>query len=88
MAIVNPENQKVLLRRKAAAEALTEAGYPISEKTLATKAVRGGGPPYQKFGRTVLYRWADTLAWAEGRLSSPRCSTSEADAYRQPRAAA
>ena len=71
-----------LLRRKATAEALTAAGFPVTEKTLATKAVRGGGPPYQTFGRTVLYRWADVLAWAEGRLSPPRGSTSEVKAPR------
>jgi len=67
------------LRRKEAALALTEHGYPTAEATLATKAVRGGGPPYQLYGRVPLYTWADTLAWAEGRLSAPRCSTSEAD---------
>lgn len=86
MAISIPENPSALLRRKATAEALTEAGYPVSGKTLATKAVRGGGPTYHVFGRTVLYRWSDALAWAEGRLSAPRRSTSEADAVRQPAA--
>src|SRR3954471_19185238 len=53
-------------------------------KTLATKAVRGDGPTYRVFGRTVLYRWADALAWAEGRLSAPRRSTSEVRALRRP----
>jgi hypothetical protein len=80
MATAIPESPAALLRRKATAEALTEAGYPVTEKTLATKAVRGGGPSYQTFGRTVLYRWSDALAWAEGRLSAPRRSSSEADA--------
>lgn len=47
-------------------------------KTLSTKASRGGGPPYYKFGSRALYRWADALAWAEARLGPPRCSTSEA----------
>ena len=46
-------------------------------------ATRGGGPPYQIFGRWPLYRWGDALAWAEARLSQPRRSTSEADAQRQ-----
>jgi hypothetical protein len=82
MTTAIPESPTARLRRKATAEALTEAGFPVSEKTLATKAVRGGGPPYQTFGRTVLYRWADALAWAEGRLSPPRRSTSEADPQR------
>jgi hypothetical protein len=82
MATPIPDDPNTLLRRRPAAEALTAAGFPVSEKTLATKAVRGGGPPYRLFGRTVLYRWADALAWAESRLSAPRCSTSEADAQR------
>jgi hypothetical protein len=83
MATPIPCNLDTLLRRKQAAEALTAAGYPVAEKTLATKAVRGGGPTYRVFGRTVLYRWGDALAWAEGRLSEPHRSTSEADALRQ-----
>jgi hypothetical protein len=35
-------------------------------------------PPYRLFGRVPLHRWGDALAWAEGRLSEPRRSTSEA----------
>jgi hypothetical protein len=69
-----------LLRRRATAEALTEAGYTTAETTLATKASRGGGPPYRLFGRVPLYRWGDALDWAQGKLSPPRRSTSEADA--------
>jgi hypothetical protein len=73
-----PNDPNRLLRRKSTAEALTESGYPISEKTLATMASRTGGPPYFKFGRAVVYRWADALGWAESRLSAPRRTTSEA----------
>jgi hypothetical protein len=69
-----------LLTRRAAAAALTAAGYPVARATLATRAVRGGGPPFRKFGRVPLYRWADLLEWAEGRMSAPMRSTSEADA--------
>lgn len=68
-----------LLRRVETAAALTGAGFPIAAKTLATMATRGGGPTYRTFGRTVLYRWGDALAWAENRLSAPRGSTSELD---------
>jgi hypothetical protein len=78
-----PDNPDALLRRDAVAAALTAAGLPVKSKTLATKATRGGGPPYQLFGRWPLYRWGDALAWAEARLSPPRRSTSEADAQRQ-----
>jgi hypothetical protein len=66
-----------LLRRSDCARTLTSAGFPISPKTLATMVSRGGGPPYHKFGRTVLYRWSDALAWAEARLSPARRSSSE-----------
>ena len=74
-----PEDRETRLRRKTAAAALTAAGFPIAATTLATMATRGGGPPYQKFGAIVLYRWADLLSWALERLTPPRCSTSEQD---------
>jgi len=69
-----------LFRRRTLAEALTEAGYPVTESTLCTKATRGGGPPFRSFGRIPLYRWGDAVAWAEGKMSAPRGSTSAADA--------
>jgi hypothetical protein len=81
-----PCSPDTLLRRRQTAAALTAAGYPVAEKTLATKAVRGGGPIYRVFGRAVLYRWGDALAWAESRLSAPRRSTSE-DGVDRPAAA-
>jgi hypothetical protein len=66
-----------LLRRVAVASALREAGFPVSAATLATKATRGGGPPFHSFGRIALYRWGDALAWAQSRMSAPRRTTSE-----------
>jgi hypothetical protein len=74
-----------LLGRKQAARALTDAGYPTSPATLATKASRGGGPIYRRFGNRVLYKWPDLLAWAESQTSSPRRSTSEAEGWRAGR---
>jgi hypothetical protein len=74
-----PTDPALRLRREACAQALTEAGFPVKSKTLATKATRGGGPPFQKFGRYPLYIWGDALAWAESRLSAKMRSTSEAD---------
>ena len=68
-----------LLTRDMTAIALTEAGYPIKSKTLATKASRGGGPPFQKFGSRPLYRWSDTIAWAENQLSAIVTSTAGFD---------
>jgi hypothetical protein len=70
-----------LLRRRDAAAALRAAGYPTAPATLATLACRGGGPPFRRFGRVPLYRWADLLDWAGSRLSAPMRSTSEADAH-------
>jgi hypothetical protein len=72
--------EDVLLTRADVASALSEAGFPVSAATLATKAVRGGGPPYQLFGRKPLYRWGAALEWARGRLSRPVTNTSEARA--------
>jgi hypothetical protein len=75
-----PTDPDTRLTRRTAAEALTAAGFPVSPETLATKATRGGGPPFQRFGRVPLYRWGDCLDWAHSRLSAPISSTSEADA--------
>jgi len=59
-----PQEPDTLLSRIKTAAALTAAGYPISAATLATKASRGGGPRYSRFGARALYRWGDALAWA------------------------
>jgi hypothetical protein len=72
--------EDALLTRADVASALTEAGFPVSAATLATKAVRGGGPSYQLFGRKPLYRWGAALEWARARLSRPVTNTSEARA--------
>jgi hypothetical protein len=69
-----------LLRRAELAAALTQACFPISTATLATKAVRGGGPPFRYFGRIPLYPWGAGLEWAQSRLSPLVASTSEATA--------
>jgi hypothetical protein len=79
-----PPNPDTLLTRDQTAAALAAVGFPMKPKTLATKASRGGGPPYQLFGPRVLYRWGDALKWARARLSAPRCSTSEGDALPAP----
>jgi hypothetical protein len=75
-----PDDPETLLTRQGAAQALTEAGYPTSPKTLATKASRGGGPKFRKYGSRPLYRWHDLREWARSRLGPPMRSTSEADA--------
>ena len=75
----SPNSADALLTREAVANALTAAGFPVSPRTLATKATRGGGPPYCLFSGRALYRWGDTLEWARSLMSPPRRSTSEAD---------
>jgi hypothetical protein len=75
-----PDTPDALLVRRDAAAALTAAGYPVAPATLATRAVRGGGPLFRRFGRVPLYRWGDLLDWAQSRLSAPMGNTSEADA--------
>jgi hypothetical protein len=75
-----PTESDARLTRDQTAAALTAAGFPTKPATLATKATRGGGPPFQRFGLRPLYRWGDTLAWAQSRLSKAVTSTSELDA--------
>ena len=59
-----PNTPDALLTREDVATALTAAGYPVASKTLATKATRGGGPPYSLFLGRAIYRWCDALDWA------------------------
>lgn len=80
MAPSIPDNPETLLTRSQTGAALRAAGYPVADKTLATKATRGGGPPFRRFGSKPLYQWREALAWAQSRLSAPISSTSEADA--------
>jgi hypothetical protein len=61
-----------LLTREQTAAALTAAGYRVKEKTLATKASRGGGPPYHLFNGRAVYRWGSALAWARSSMDAPR----------------
>src|ERR1700739_1802039 len=55
---------EALLTRSQTARALVKAGFPVSAKPLATKASRGGGPPYSLFGPRPLYGWRAALVWA------------------------
>jgi hypothetical protein len=80
MASPIPDDPGALLTRAQTGAALRAKGFPIADKTLATMASRGGGPPFQRFGRVPLYIWADTLIWARSRLTPPMKNTSAADA--------
>jgi hypothetical protein len=66
-----------LLTREQVAVQLTSSGYPTKAKTLATKATRGGGPPYRTYSGRALYRWGDALEWAKSQLGPIVRSTSE-----------
>jgi hypothetical protein len=70
----------ILLTRRYAAAALRAAGYPVAPETLATRASRGGGPSFRRFGARPPYRWDDLIEWAQARLGPPVRSTAEADA--------
>jgi hypothetical protein len=72
-----PDNPDTKLGRRATAQALTEAGHPIAEATLATMGTRGGGPPFEKWNRKPLYRWGTSLEWARARTSRPIRRASE-----------
>jgi hypothetical protein len=74
-----PANPDCLLTRVAVADALKQAGYPITAKTLATMATRGGGPPYRMWSKVALYSLGEALEWAQSRLSGPRPNTSVRD---------
>jgi hypothetical protein len=76
MALPDPDAQ---FTRDQLADELTKAGYPTTKTTLATKASRGGGPPFRKWGRRPIHRWGDALAWAQSRLGPVVRSSSELD---------
>jgi hypothetical protein len=74
-----PENPDKRLTRSELVVALNEAGFPVSERALANYACRGNGPAYEMFSRRALYTWRTALAWAEARLSPPRCQVRAAN---------
>ena len=65
------------LDRRQAAQFLTDRGYRTAPATLAKLACVGGGPVFRSFGRKPLYQPADLLAWAHGRTTGVRRSTSD-----------
>jgi hypothetical protein len=73
-------DRDALLTRDETAVALTAAGYPIRSATLGTKATRGGGPPFCRFGARSLYRWGDAIDWAESRMTQSRTNGRDNDA--------
>lgn len=71
MALFTTQEQTTeFLKRQEAANHLN-----VKKSSLEAWAVRGGGPPFVKFGRAVRYRLSDLEAWAN---SQTRTSTSQA----------
>ena len=62
-----PHDNDELLTTKQLARALK-----VSESYLEKCRLRGTGPPFEKFGRTVRYRWGTARhGWRDG-LARPR----------------
>ena len=47
----------------------------LAPATLSTLRCRGGGPPYYKVGRRVVYRIAELRAWVDARAATSTSST-------------
>ncbi|WOF44948.1 helix-turn-helix domain-containing protein [Sphingopyxis indica] len=62
MTDFQPANGPVYLNNKEAAAFLR-----LSPRTLEKQRVVGGGPPFKKFGRRVLYDQHDLQEWANKR---------------------
>ncbi|MEL1262868.1 helix-turn-helix domain-containing protein [Pseudoxanthomonas putridarboris] len=62
MASTAPESAPRYLTNAEAA-----AWLKLSPRTLEKQRVIGGGPPFRKFGRRVLYAVADLEAWSVAR---------------------
>jgi hypothetical protein len=66
------------LRRSQASEYLESRwGIRCSKNYLAKLGVVGGGPPFRRRNRDVLYEPAALDAWAEAKISGPVNSTAE-----------
>ena len=69
LGVTQIANLRRVKRRRKRCE---RPGFPVAHATLETKASRGGGPPFRRFGRKPLYEWGPTLEWA--RLAPVRAS--------------
>lgn len=73
-------NTETFLDRREAADYLTARGLRVSKNTLQKWVTTGGGPAYRRFGVRAVYLREDLDAWAEAKLTAPRCSTAAAQA--------
>ena len=79
-----PTDPKTWLSRDEMAQALTEAGFPTSSKTLQTAATRHPELAYRVNARRAEHQWGPTLAWRQSRL---RYRGGTAPAHQQNQAA-
>ena len=68
--------RRYLCRAEAAEYIRLRFGFPCSRQWLAKLAVTGGGPIFQKAGRTPIYALIDLDTWAAARIGAPQRSTS------------
>jgi hypothetical protein len=54
-------------------------GVKVAARTLAKMRCTGGGPEFEKFGVSALYRPASLDSWALEKISAPRRSTSDVE---------
>lgn len=70
-------NKPRLLTRETSEYLLEVHGVKMAPATLAKLRSIGGGPPFEKFGATVLYQPRNLDAWALDKLGEPKSSTSD-----------
>lgn len=75
-----------LSRQEVPAHLRSVHGIQITTATLAKLACRGGGPPYQKFGRKPLYPVHLLDEWAVQRLGPIVQNTSQSTYNNEVRA--
>ncbi|MBK8890579.1 MAG: helix-turn-helix domain-containing protein [Dechloromonas sp.] len=68
--------ERYLSREDAALYLTEQRGLTVSKNTLQKWVTTGGGPEYQRFGKRAVYLESCLDAWAERKLSAPRCSSS------------
>ena len=72
-----PTTPSARLSRRLTAETLSIVGYPTAQSTLNTLATTGEGPPFERFGGSVVYEWGDCISWAQSKATGKRRSSSE-----------
>jgi len=74
---MNVPTDRRLSRREASSYLEEEHGIIRKPSTLAKLAVIGGGPPFESFNRTPLYRPSELDRWVASIISGLKTSTSD-----------